>query len=179
MRFSLLPSCLSSSLASQSARRSYLRALRKLIIDTLVRPFWSEKRCDRIAVRMPLIRAHPCHPRKSVIGLRKRSGPPVVHDEHEIRAVLRGCQMAGVRDIVRDVQRHPGRGSHTHAPPRAKGTGAPNRRSERENAGLRCPGNLQLPPHASLGKPQGKALAADRPSLVERALIASAAFLAL
>lgn len=57
----------------------------------------------------PQLKPHSCDPRKLAFIAWERSILPIVHDEKKIGAVFDGTQMPGIRQIIRNVQRHPWR----------------------------------------------------------------------
>jgi hypothetical protein len=78
-----------------------------LLVNALVAPAGGEERLDRRSRLLPFPVGHAGDCRELAVVIRQPALGPVVHDQQQIGAVQGRPQMAGVLEIVTDVQGHP------------------------------------------------------------------------
>ena len=83
-----------------------------LSVDPSVTPPVIEQVGKRVPRSRPFRDGHPADASEFVVVNRQATILPIVHDQQHVRAVLDRAQVAGVGEIVRDIEWHPGGGSH-------------------------------------------------------------------
>lgn len=92
----------------------FLRA-RNFLINSTVAPAIIEQTGEGVPTLRPFVGRHAADSSQLLVVIWQAVSLPVMHDEEHVRAMLRRAQMAGVGEVVGDVEGHP-RAAHSSRP---------------------------------------------------------------